>query len=106
MKKNIPQHYTTVKEKHPAFIEAVESLGIATKMAGPIDNKTAHLIQLAAAVTCKSEGSTHSHTRRLLEMETSPEEIRHTIILLTGTIGFPGVMAGMTWANDVIDEWE
>jgi alkylhydroperoxidase/carboxymuconolactone decarboxylase family protein YurZ len=33
-------------------------------------------------------------------------EIRHAIILLTSTIGFPAVMAGLSWANDVIKEFE
>lgn len=104
MKKNLPSHYLKVKEKHPEFMKAVEGLGEAAKAAGPLDKKTAHLLQLAAAVTNKSEGSVHSHTRQLLEMNVPAEEIRHAIILLTNTIGFPNVMAGLTWANDVIDK--
>lgn len=103
MSKSIPSHYLKVKEKHPDFIKAVESLGEKTKSEGPLDQKTAHLIQLAAAVTNKSEGSVHSHTRQLLKMGTKETEIRHAIILLTNTIGFPNVMAGLTWVNDIID---
>ena len=103
MSKSIPSHYLKVKEKHPDYIQAVEDLGEITKKTGPLDKKIAHLIQLGAAVTNKSEGSVHSHTRQLLKMGASEEEIRHAIILLTNTIGFPNVMAGLTWANDIID---
>lgn len=106
MSKNIPSHYLKVREKHPGFIHAVESLGEAAKNAGPLDKKTSHMLQLAAAVTNKSEGSVHSHTRQLLEMGATPMEIRHAIILLTNTIGFPNVMAGLTWANDIIDRFD
>jgi len=60
------------------------------------------LIQLAAAAAIRSEGSVHSHTRRALELGAKPEEIYHTIILLTSTIGFPTVSATLSWADDVI----
>jgi AhpD family alkylhydroperoxidase len=104
MNKNIPSHYLKVKENHPEYIAAVEALGEASKNAGPLDKKTAHLIQLGAAVTNRSEGSVHSHTRRLLELGATPEEIRHAIILITNTIGFPNAMAGLSWVNDVIEK--
>ncbi len=106
MSKSIPSHYLKVKEKHPDYIQAVEDLGELTKKTGPLDKKTAHLIQLGAAVTNKSEGSVHSHTRQLLKLGASEAEIRHAIILLTNTIGFPNVMAGLTWANDIIDAFK
>jgi len=78
-------------------------LGETIKNAGPLDEKTAHLLQLAAAVADKSEGAVHSHSRQLLQLGASTEEIRHAIILLTSTIGFPTVMAGLSWANDILE---
>ncbi|MCF8236004.1 MAG: carboxymuconolactone decarboxylase family protein [Bacteroidales bacterium] len=106
MSKKIPSHYLKVKEKHPEFIEAVEKLSEATKEAGPLDQKTAHLLQLTASVSARSEGAVHSHTRQLMQMGADPMEIRHAIILLSSTIGFPNVMAGLTWANDIIDSFQ
>jgi AhpD family alkylhydroperoxidase len=103
MNKNIPAHYQKIKKTHPDFLDAVENLGEITGAAGPLDKKTAHLLQLAAAVTNKSEGAVHSHTRQLLELGADPQEIHHAIILLTSTIGFPSVMAGLSWANDIIE---
>ena len=98
----ISKQYLRVKDRHPEFIAAVENLGITVKKAGPIDEKTANLIQLAAAAAGRSEGSVHSHTRRSLEAGASQEEIYHTLILLTSTIGFPNTMAALSWAEDVI----
>jgi 4-carboxymuconolactone decarboxylase len=102
MKNQIATHYETVKKHHPDYVDAIENLGKTTKNAGPIDEKTAHLIQLAASVAIKSEGATHSHAKRALEAGASKEEIRHSVILLSNTVGFPTVMAGMSWLNDIL----
>ena len=103
MSKKIAKHYEMVKEYHPDYLEAVENLGEVAKKAGPIDGKTAQLIQLAASVACKSEGAVHSHTKRALEAGATKAEIRHSLLILTNTLGFPNVMAGLTWVNDILD---
>ena len=102
MKGNVPRHYRKLKEREGDFMEAVEALGRTAKQAGPLDEKTAQLIQIAAAAGIRSEGSVHSHTRRALEAGATPEEIRHALILLTSTIGFPGVAAALAWAGDIL----
>jgi AhpD family alkylhydroperoxidase len=71
---------------------------------GPLDEKTSHLIQLAAAAAIRSEGSVHSHVRRARAAGASPEEIYHTLILLTSTIGFPTVSAAVSWTYDILGE--
>jgi len=96
-------HYHLLKERHPNYLDAVEALGKAVKTEGPLNEKTAQLIQLAAAASIRSEGSVHSHTRRALEAGATVEEIHHALILLTGTVGFPNVAAAVCWANDVIE---
>ncbi|MEN8142996.1 MAG: carboxymuconolactone decarboxylase family protein, partial [Thermodesulfobacteriota bacterium] len=73
---------------------------------GPIDEKTSQLIQLAAAAASRSEGSVHSHARRAFEAGASREEIYHALILLASTIGFPNTMAALSWAEDVIEEFD
>jgi len=102
MKHKIASHYKTVKKHHPEYLEAVENLGKTVKESGPIDEKTAQLIQLAASIASKSEGATHSHTKRAIEAGATKDEIRHCVLLLTNTLGFPTVMAGLSWVNDVI----
>ena len=98
----LPGQYLSIKKRFKKFFTAVDNLGKATRNAGPIDKKTSHLIKLAAATAIKSEGSVHSHTRRALEAGAKPEEIYHSIILLTSIIGFPTVSATLSWADDVI----
>lgn len=98
----LPEQYLSIRKRFKGYFRAVDNLGKAAKAAGPIDEKTAHLIQLAAAAAVKSEGAVHSHTRRSLEAGAKPEEIHHAIILLTSTIGFPNVSAALSWADDII----
>ena len=96
-------HYLKLRERHPEFLSAVEALGAAAQSAGPLDEKATQLIRLAAAAAIKSQGSTHSHTVRALEAGATPQEIRHAIIVLTSTIGYPTVAAALSWVDDVID---
>ncbi|GAB4373382.1 MAG: carboxymuconolactone decarboxylase family protein [Calditrichia bacterium] len=99
-----PQHYQSIKKRFPALIEAVERLGKTLGESGPLDEKTAHLIQLAAAAAIHSQGSVHSHVRRALEAGAQESEIYHALILLTSTIGFPRTAAAISWADDVIQK--
>lgn len=98
----MPERYIYIQKSFKSFHKAVQNLGKAAREAGPIDAKTSHLIQLAAAAAIRSEGSVHSHTRRALEAGATPDEIRHAIILLASTIGFPTTSAALSWAEDII----
>jgi alkylhydroperoxidase/carboxymuconolactone decarboxylase family protein YurZ len=69
---------------------------------GPVNERTAHLIQLAAAAAIRSEGAVHSHTRRAIESGATADEIHHALLILLSTIGMPNVVAAMSWADDVL----
>ncbi|MEK6692419.1 MAG: carboxymuconolactone decarboxylase family protein [Nitrospirota bacterium] len=99
----LPGQYRLIKKRHNKFSDAVNNLGRAVRASGPVDEKTSHLIQLAASAAIRSEGSVHSHTRRAIESGATPDEVRHAIILLTSTIGFPTVSAALSWVDDVIE---
>jgi len=98
-----PGWYSFIKERHGQFIKALEQLGETVRREGPLDEKTAQLIQLAGAAANRSEGAVHSHTRRALKAGATMEEIYHTIILLTSTIGFPRTSAALSWVYDVLE---
>jgi 4-carboxymuconolactone decarboxylase len=100
--KKMPGFYLLLKKQHPEYFAALESLGEAARNAGPLDEKTVHLVQLAAAAASRSEGAVHSHTRRALQAGASAEEVRHALIAVTSTIGFPNVTAALSWAEDVL----
>ena len=97
-----PDWFIRLREQHGDYVEAVEKLGRALRDAGPLDEKSAQLAQLAAAAAIRSEGAVHSHARRAIEAGATPEEVFHAIILLTSTIGFPNVSAALSWADDVV----
>ena len=101
-KGKLPQPFLQIKKRHEKYFNAVEELGKVVKQEGPLDEKTIHLVQLAAAATVHSEGAVHSHVRRALEAGVTPEAIYHALLLLTSTIGFPTVIAAVTWAEDII----
>ena len=103
MGKPTQEHYLNNREKFPEYFKKLEELGEQTKKQSPFEEKTIQLIQLAGSVASASEGATHSHTKQALESGASKEEIQHTVLLLTSTIGFPSTMAGLSWVNDILE---
>lgn len=96
--------YEDIAQRFPEVIAAVDNLGTTVRGIGPLDDKTSHLIQLAAAAAVGSEGSVHSHTRRAQKAGAKPEEIYHAILLLISTIGFPQAMAAISWSRDILEK--
>jgi AhpD family alkylhydroperoxidase len=95
--------YHRISKDYPDVMSALKGVGEAVRTCGPIDGKTAHLIQLAAAAAIHSTGSVHSHTRRALEEGATREEIEHTLLLLVSVMGFPKTAAAMSWVTEILD---
>ena len=95
-----PKHFKRLAQRYPDVLAGVSKLGEAVKRAGPLEPKVCELVQLAAAAAIRSEGSVHSHARRASEAGATQDEIRHVILLLTSTIGFPTVAAALSWIDD------
>lgn len=95
--------YRRFKQQHPDYFAAVEALGAAVRQAGPLDEQLIQLIQLGAAAASRSEGAVHSHVRRALEAGATPAQIHHALLSITSTVGFPTVVAALSWADDVLD---
>ena len=98
----LPTRFQQFGKKYPAIMRAYESLGAATAEAGPLDAKTRALVKLAIATGAWREGAVHSHTRRALAAGCTPDEIRHVVLLATTTLGFPSMMAALSWVDDVL----
>jgi AhpD family alkylhydroperoxidase len=99
-----PGHYQKLQKRFPEVLSAVETLGSTVRAAGPIDDKTAQIIQLGVAAALGSTGAVHSHARRALQAGASEEELQHTLILLISTIGFPKVAAALAWVQEELDK--
>ena len=97
----VPGWYVEQRKRHPEVIRAYERLGEACRRAGPLDGRTAALVKLAIAIGSRQEGAVHSHARRSIEAGATFDECRHVVLLATTTIGFPAMMAALSWVEDV-----
>ncbi len=97
-----PRNYTAIQKRFSKLMSAHEEVGRLAKAAGPIDAKTANLIQLAACVALRSEGGVHSHARRAIKAGASKDEVYHALALLINTVGFPTIAAAFSWVNDLL----
>jgi alkylhydroperoxidase/carboxymuconolactone decarboxylase family protein YurZ len=97
-----PKRFLDFLDQYKEVGDAYKSLGKATLNAGPLDAKTAALVKLGIAVGMRHEGAVHAHTRKAQNAGASPQEIRHAVLLSTTTLGFPNMMAGLSWADDVL----
>jgi alkylhydroperoxidase/carboxymuconolactone decarboxylase family protein YurZ len=88
-----PKFYEALGNAHPEVIEAYESLGAATRRAGPLTDVEVELVKLGIAAGGRIEGAVHSHVRRALEAGASVEAIRHVGLLAITTLGFASAMA-------------
>ena len=103
MSKNyVPDHFRSLKERFPAVMSASEDLGRTARAAGPIDENTVHLIQMAAGAAIRSHGAVRSHARQALEAGVKPEELYHSMLVLVSTLGLPVVAAAVGWIDDVV----
>jgi 4-carboxymuconolactone decarboxylase len=102
----VPTRFAELKQRYPKLFEAAESLGEAVREEGPLDEKTIQLVQIGAACALRSEGAVHSHVRRAVAAGATSDEIYHAIVVLASTIGFPNVVAAITWADDILQNKE
>lgn len=100
---DLPKHFLKMQDRYGDVMAKLKELGEATDKAGPIDTKTAHLIQIAAAAVMRSEGAVHSHARRAMKAGVPADEIRHAVMLTLPTIGYPNMAAAMSWVDDILE---
>ena len=78
-------------------------MGSAVHNAGPLDEKTRALIKLAISTGARLEGAVHSHVRKAVSTGASNKEMRQVALLALPTIGFPSMMAALSWIDDIIE---
>ena len=102
--RKVPKRFLKFQKTYPALAKAYDQLGKAARTAGPLNAKTRELAGLAIAIGARHEGAVHSHTRKALEAGCSAKEIRQTVLLSVTTMGFPNMMAALSWVDDVLDQ--
>lgn len=100
---SIPKSFSKFVEAYPEIGKAYGDLGEAVGNAGPLDAKTRQLVKVGIAIAAGLEGGTHSHVRKAIEAGANPDEIRHAALQCLTTIGFPAMMKGLSWIEDVLE---
>ncbi len=95
-----PNAYQTFTEHHPNVLKAYEALGKAVRDDGPLSDREVALVKLAIAVGARMEGATHAHCRNAMAAGIDEADLRQVALLAIPTVGFPNMMAAMTWIND------
>ncbi len=99
----LPKRFTRFVETYPDVGEAYMRLGQAVSEAGPLDPRSRELVKLGVALGAGQEGGVHSHARKALEAGVTRAELRHAAMQALTTIGFPNMMRGLTWIEDVLE---
>ncbi len=100
---HLPKVYLKFRSGFPEVAAALDGLGEAADVAGPLDERAARLVKLGLAIGASSEGSVRSNARKALAAGATPEELRHVAILAFTTCGFPAGIAGLGWIDEVLD---
>lgn len=101
-KPRLPGRFLEFQQQFPDVFTAYEALGQAAQGAGPLSARERALVKLALAVGAGLEGAVHAHVRRALEAGCAAADVRHVAVLATTTLGFPRMMAALSWVDDVL----
>ena len=100
--REVPEKFRIFCERHPGVSEAYENLAAECRADGPLEAREQALSRLGIAVGAQVEGAVRSQTRKALDAGLTPDEIRHAMMLSLTTIGYPRMMAALTWAEDLL----
>lgn len=98
----VPKTFQEFVKKHPQIAAAYERLSDECQKSGPLNERERALAKLGIAAGSHMEGSVHSQVRKALDIGLTPNEIRHAIMLGVTAIGFPRMMAALSWAEDIL----
>ena len=98
-----PESYEKLRKQYPDVLGAYEELGNAARKAGPLTEREQRLVKVAMSIGAGLEGATHSHARRALESGIARQDLQHVALLGVTTLGFPSMVRGMTWLNDLFE---
>lgn len=105
-KDKIPSRYIRFMEEQKEIGKAYKAVGAAVHGAGPLDEKTRALVKVAISGGAMLEGAFHSHIRKAINAGASKEELQHIAYLVLPTLGFPTMMALLSWIDDIFTDEE
>ncbi|MBW2368219.1 MAG: carboxymuconolactone decarboxylase family protein [Deltaproteobacteria bacterium] len=100
----LPKLFKDFTENYPEVQEKYKELSDLCSTIGPLDKKTQELVKFGLAVGTNSRGGVMSHTRKALLEGATKEEVMHVILLSLTAVGFPHMMAAVSWVHEVLEE--
>ena len=91
--KDLHKIYTVFKKDFPAINAAHEALGEKIhKGSGPLTDKVRWLIKIAISGASRHHTALETHIKKAREAGATEAEIKHALLLLIQTVGFPTFM--------------
>ena len=85
--------FSQFKEEFPEIHSKQEALGKEVhEKGGPLDEKSRWLIKIAISGACNHKRALETHIRKATSAGVGEAEIRHALLLLIPTAGFPAFM--------------
>lgn len=95
--KDIHRIFSQFKEEFPEIHAKQEALGKEVhEKGGPLDEKSRWLIKIAISGACNHKRALETHIRKAKAAGVGEAEIKHALLLLIPTAGFPAFMKSYT----------
>lgn len=92
------------QEHYPDIYSAYEAYGkLIHEGGGPLDEKTRWLIKVSISATEGAPYALKTHIKKALHGGCSQEEIRHALLLLAPSVGFPKMMEALLVFREVTE---
>jgi len=102
--KDMHEIFTRFKAEFPEVYARHEALGKEVhEHAGPLDEKSRWLIKIAISAACNHKRALATHIQRAREAGIADGEIKHALLLLIPTAGFPAFMKAYAVLDKLVD---
>ncbi len=90
---NVHKIFSQFKEDFPEIHEKHEALGKEVhEKGGPLSEHSRWLIKIAISGACNHKRALETHIRKAMAAGIDEDEIKHALVLLIPTAGFPAFM--------------
>jgi 4-carboxymuconolactone decarboxylase len=94
---DIHKIFSRFKEEFPEVHQKHEALGKEVhENGGPLPEKSRWLIKMAISAACNHKRALETHIRKARAAGINEDEIKHALLLLIPTVGFPAFMKSYT----------
>lgn len=103
--KDIQETFTRFKEAFPEVFARHEALGKEIhENVGPLAEKSRWLIKIAISAACNHKRALATHIKKAKAAGVADDEIKHALLLLIPTAGFPTFMKAFAVLSNMVDK--